>query len=63
MFLRSYEERHVAHALSLKLSVTSPERERFEAKTTVLIANVEHHIEKQDWHWFRKVRVGLAVSI
>ena len=30
--------------------------ERFDAKTTVLIENVTHHIEEEEQDWFPKVR-------
>src|SRR6476620_7775140 len=43
--LESYEEHHVADLLVMELSVMKPEDERFTAKTTVLIENVEHHID------------------
>ncbi len=34
--------------------------ERFDAKTTVLIENVTHHIEEEEQDWFPKVRAGLS---
>jgi hypothetical protein len=34
--------------------------ERFDAKATVLIENVTHHIEEEEQDWFPKVRVGLG---
>jgi hypothetical protein len=34
--------------------------ERFDAKTTVLIENVTHHIEEEEQDWFPKVRAGLG---
>ena len=37
-----------------------PEHERFDAKTTVLIENVRHHIEEEEDEWFPKVREGLG---
>ena len=58
--LESYEEHHVAYVLCVELSMLSPEHERFEAKTTVLIENVEHHIEEEEQDWFPKVREGLG---
>ena len=36
--------------------------ERFDAKTTVLIENVTHHIEEEEQDWFPKVRAALAVK-
>jgi iron-sulfur cluster repair protein YtfE (RIC family) len=37
-----------------------PENERFTAKTTVLIENVEHHMEEEEQEWFPKVRAGVG---
>ena len=37
-----------------------PTDERFTAKTTVLIENVEHHIDEEEKEWFPKVREGLG---
>jgi hemerythrin superfamily protein len=58
--LESYEEHHVADVLCFELSSMSPDDERFEAKTTVLIENVTHHIEEEEEEWFPKVREGLG---
>jgi hemerythrin superfamily protein len=58
--LESYEEHHVADVLCMELAAMSPEDERFEAKATVLIENVAHHIEEEETDWFPKVRKGLG---
>ena len=58
--LESYEEHHVADVLCFELSTMSPDDERFEAKTTVLIESVTHHIEEEEQDWFPKVREGLG---
>jgi hemerythrin superfamily protein len=58
--LESYEEHHVADVLCLELFVMSPEDEHFDAKTTVLIENVEHHIKEEEDEWFPKVREGIG---
>ena len=58
--LESYEEHHVADVLIMELLPMSPSDERFEAKATVLIENVEHHIEEEEQDWFPKVREGLT---
>jgi hemerythrin superfamily protein len=58
--LESYEEHHVADVLVMELSTMSPDDERFDAKTTVLIENVTHHIEDEEQDWFPKVREGLG---
>ena len=58
--LESYEEHHVADVLVMELLPMSPGDERFEAKTTVLIENVTHHIDEEESEWFPKVREGLS---
>jgi hemerythrin superfamily protein len=58
--LESYEEHHVADVLVMELTTMNPGDERFEAKTTVLIENVTHHIEEEEQDWFPKVRDGLT---
>lgn len=58
--LESYEEHHVADLLCAELWSLDPGDERFDAKTTVLIENVEHHIEEEEGEWFPKVREGLS---
>jgi len=58
--LESYEEHHVADALVLELSNMTSSDERFDAKTTVLLENVLHHIEEEEDEWFPKVREGLG---
>jgi hemerythrin-like domain-containing protein len=58
--LESYEEHHVADVLCLELAVLTPDDERFDAKTTVLIEVVSHHIEEEESDWFPKVREGLG---
>ena len=58
--LESYEEHHVADVLVAELSVMTPKDERFEAKTTVLIENVRHHMDEEETEWFPKVREGLG---
>ncbi|HZC69923.1 MAG TPA: hemerythrin domain-containing protein [Jatrophihabitans sp.] len=58
--LESYEEHHVADVLCMELSVMKPENERFDAKATVLIENVGHHIDEEEGEWFPKVRAGLG---
>src|SRR5918994_340381 len=58
--LESYEEHHVADVLCMELAAMSPEDERFDAKTMVLIEVVSHHIEEEEGEWFPKVREGLG---
>jgi len=58
--LESYEEHHVADLLVMELAPMTYKDERFEAKATVLIENVEHHIQEEEQDWFPKVREGLT---
>ena len=58
--LESYEEHHVADVLVSELFAMKPTNERFDAKTTVLIESVTHHIEEEEQDWFPKVREGLS---
>jgi hemerythrin-like domain-containing protein len=58
--LESYEEHHVADVLCVELAAMSPDDERFDAKMTVLIENVSHHMEEEEQDWFPKVREGLG---
>ena len=58
--LESYEEHHVADVLCMELATMSPDDEHFDAKTTVLIENVTHHIQEEEQDWFPKVRAGLS---
>ena len=58
--LESYEEHHVADVLCMELAAMSPDNERFDAKTTVLIENVTHHMDEEEEEWFPKVRDALG---
>jgi hemerythrin-like domain-containing protein len=58
--LESYEEHHVADVLVSELFAMKPTDERFDAKTTVLIELVSHHIEEEESEWFPQVRKGLG---
>jgi hemerythrin superfamily protein len=58
--LESYEEHHVADVLCMELFAMQPDAERFDAKTTVLIENVTHHIDEEEQEWFPKVREALG---
>jgi len=58
--LESYEEHHVADVLVMELATMKPSDERFDAKTTVLIENVEHHMSEEEDEWFPQVREGLG---
>jgi hemerythrin superfamily protein len=61
--LESYEEHHVADVLVLELASMKADDERFNAKTTVLIENVTHHMKEEEDDWFPKVREGLGRKV
>ena len=61
--LESYEEHHVADVLVMELVTMKPSDERFDAKTTVLIENVTHHMDEEEQDWFPKVREGLGRKV
>jgi hemerythrin-like domain-containing protein len=58
--LESYEEHHVADLLCIELAAMPATADHFDAKATVLIENVSHHIEEEEQEWFPKVRAGLS---
>ena len=58
--LESYEEHHVADLLTMELATMKAKDERFTAKMTVLIENVQHHMDEEEQDWFPKVRAGLG---
>jgi len=60
--LESVEEHHVVAWLLSELAKLDPADETFDAKTTVLIENVEHHIEEEEQDWFPQVRKALGRS-
>ena len=59
--LESYEEHHVADVLCMELAGL-PAAERFDAKASVLIENVTHHIEEEEQDWFPRCGRALAVN-
>jgi hemerythrin superfamily protein len=54
--LESLEEHHVVKWLLSELDGMDPEHERFDAKVTVLIESVRHHVEEEEKDYFPKVR-------
>jgi hemerythrin superfamily protein len=58
--LESYEEHHVADVLCMELYGMPADAERFDAKTSVLIESVTHHMREEEDNWFPKVREGLG---
>lgn len=58
--LESVEEHHVMAWLLSELEGLSPTDETFDAKVTVLIENVEHHIGEEESELFPEVRKALG---
>ena len=57
--LESLEEHHIVKWVLSELETMSPEDERFDAKVTVLIENVRHHVKEEENDFFPKVRKAL----
>ncbi len=58
--LESVEEHHVVVWLLSELANTDVEDERFDAKMTVLMENVRHHVEEEENEWFPQVREAMG---
>ncbi|MGE0509223.1 MAG: hemerythrin domain-containing protein [Acidimicrobiia bacterium] len=58
--LESLEEHHIVKWLLSELADLDPSHERFDAKVTVLIENVRHHVEEEENDFFPKVRNELG---
>lgn len=58
--LESIEEHHVVMWMLSELAKADPRDERFEAKMTVLMENVRHHVEEEEQEWFPEVRGALG---
>src|SRR5687768_8984934 len=52
--LESLEEHHVVKWVLSELETMDPREERFDAKVTVLIENVRHHVEEEEDEFFPK---------
>jgi hemerythrin superfamily protein len=58
--LESVEEHHVVMWMLSELSKLDAEAENFDAKVTVLIENVRHHVEEEEQDWFPEVRKAMG---
>jgi len=58
--LESVEEHHVVVWMLSELMNMDPSDERYDAKMTVLMENVRHHVEEEEQEWFPEVRKGLG---
>lgn len=57
--LEALEEHHVMKWTLLELERLGPEDERFDAKVTVLMENVRHHVKKEETELFKICRKAL----
>lgn len=60
--LESLEEHHVLKWTLEELSAISTDDERYDAKVTVMMEQVRHHVEEEEHDWFPKVRAALDRS-
>ncbi len=58
--LEALEEHHVVKWTLSELDGMSPDHERFDAKFTVLIEAVRHHVKEEEGELFPKVRKGFT---
>ena len=58
--LEAIEEHHVVKLLLHELEGTAPADERFDAKVTVMMENVRHHVKEEEQTLFPKVRARLG---
>ncbi len=58
--LESLEEHHIVKWVLSELEDMGPDDERFDAKVTVLIENVRHHVEEEESELFPTVRKALG---
>jgi hemerythrin-like domain-containing protein len=60
--LESLEEHHIVKWVLAELSTMVPDDERYDAKVTVLIENVRHHVKEEQDEFFPMVRKELGRS-
>jgi hemerythrin superfamily protein len=58
--LESLEEHHIVKWVLSELDSMDPEHERFDAKVSVLMENVRHHVKEEEEEYFPKVRDELG---
>jgi len=58
--LESLEEHHIVKWTLSELEGLDPAEERFDAKVTVLIESVRHHVKEEETEFFPKVRKALS---
>lgn len=57
--LESIEEHHVVVWMLSELAGLDPKDEAYDAKVTVLIENVRHHVQEEEQDWFPQVRKAM----
>ena len=60
--LEALEEHHVAKVTLSEIEKLSPTNDRFDAKVTVMIESVRHHIEEEERDLFEMMRVHLSAT-
>ena len=58
--LESIEEHHVLKWTLAEIATIGPADERYDAKVTVMMEQVRHHVEEEETDWFPKVRDALG---
>ncbi|MFD3663730.1 hemerythrin domain-containing protein [Streptomyces sp. NPDC058659] len=58
--LESIEEHHVVLWMLSELKELDASDERFDAKMSVLMENVRHHVEEEEKEWFPEVRKAMG---
>jgi len=58
--LEAMEEHHVAKWILSELESMDPKNERFDAKVTVLIESVRHHVREEEQELFPELRAGMG---
>lgn len=61
--LESLEEHHIVKWTLSELQKMDPDDERFDAKVTVLIESVKHHVEEEETELFPEVRAALGRKV
>jgi hemerythrin-like domain-containing protein len=60
--LEALEEHHVAKVTLAEIEKLSPTHERFDAKVTVMIESVRHHVEEEERDVFEMLRVHFSAT-
>ena len=63
MIAEGLEEHHVVDVLIAELEALDSDEEQYEAKFTVLMENVEHHVEEEEGELFPKAEKALRSEL